>query len=229
MLDGIQRGTQHARPSRPISPPARSRQSLNRVGSGLMLLGMIGVIGGLIALRPSVSADSQSLISSAIPGAGLPKTHQPDAIFRAPQGGGTNIPLENLVVLDQPTETSKPQPDRLSDQLTINDQTASKHPDEMTSTDQPLKTAFTVRILNGGGKAGAAAQLRDELKTNGFTVISIGNAQSTFAKTTIVYGTGKRSEAELVATILGSPALTLAQDISPAPADVLVVLGHDHS
>ncbi len=220
-LDGISGQARRSRPRQSTSSPspAAPRRRLGRNGLGLIGLGCAVLVIAWIAIRltghdllTEQSTDqSTSTTSPASEGDDLP-FH-----FQVSQGSGTAAASVFLVVLYTLTETSLPQQDG---EPTIKGEIA---PATEGVSD------FTVRILNGGGKTGAAATLRDELTISGYAVLSVGNARNRHAQTTLYYRDGKLNEAEIVAKQLGEPPVALTANAIAAPADVLIVIGSDRS
>jgi len=194
-----------------------------------------GFVVGIVVLaavfaffRPSIEA---STLPKATPPTGTEAnvnqtTTLPPQLSQTPSQANDNA-LDNLVVLDQPTDSSKPQPEKNTEPDNAADTKQTKKVTD--SADEVVSKGFTIRILNGGGKSGAAAALRTELSKSSLTVASIGNAQQTYTTTTIYYQTGKRAEAESAAKILGEPAAALEENAIAKPADILIVIGTDRN
>lgn len=89
------------------------------------------------------------------------------------------------------------------------------------------KADVTIRVLNGNGKTGSAAKVRDILKEAGFTVTSIGNSKTTYQKTTIYYKKDGLSEAKLVQDALADYQTELIEDenLVGSESNLLVVVG----
>lgn len=85
--------------------------------------------------------------------------------------------------------------------------------------------AVTVRVLNGSGQAGQAAEVTAALQQAQFGIAAPGNA-SRVTRTTIRYGTDQQAKAQLLARYLASGA-----DLVPSPdlqsVDVVLVTGTD--
>ena len=90
-----------------------------------------------------------------------------------------------------------------------------------------------VTVLNGSGKAGAAAATSDQLDSAGYSMGTPGNAPTTTPTTTIYYAEGYKADAIAVATTLGKgtdavqPLGNASLGTAAADADVVVVLGAD--
>ena len=208
-FDGIHRGSSTPPPER-AEPP---RQYRVRSGNGRFFLFLLTLAGlGFLLIRPSSHGETAPKTAAASKSA---SSSTAISSFHLPQGGDLNTPLDKLVILDHPNEFSAPQ----TDQSTA--QASEPVPSPASTTD------FTVRILNGGGAAGAAGKLRDELRAKGFSVSTIGNAQSSYANTTVYYQGGKQASAGKVVDALSDPPPTLSENAIAAPADVLVVIGAD--
>jgi polyisoprenyl-teichoic acid--peptidoglycan teichoic acid transferase len=90
-------------------------------------------------------------------------------------------------------------------------------------TSQPAAGTAKLEILNGSGKEGAAGRLRESLQSQGWTVVSIGDADA--LSTTEVRAHCHLSTAQLP-SVLASAKLVEAPDPS-SQADVTVILGED--
>ena len=88
------------------------------------------------------------------------------------------------------------------------------------------RSAITVVVLNGTSTSGLARQVRDELTTAGFDVVSIGTAtNSPVAKTTVSYVASHTTSMQTLASALKStPQEVLA---SSAGANIVLTLGAD--
>lgn len=104
-----------------------------------------------------------------------------------------------------------------------NKPTDSKEKPKDTTT---APTQFTVRVLNGGAGAGAAAKMKTQLEAKGYRVISIGNAVNSYEKTTIYFLQQHQENALKLADDVGHKPVLVADSIAK-PADILVVLGAD--
>ena len=68
------------------------------------------------------------------------------------------------------------------------------------------RSAITVEVLNGTSTDGLARQVRDQLTTAGFDVVSIGTAtNSPVAKTTVTYVASHTTSMQTLASALNSP------------------------
>ncbi len=233
-FDGIQRGSA-PRPRPMPPPPARPRSGAGRATprNAGFAVGIIVLLTIFAILRPNSEASSRLEPPAPAPLAEASANRLPPQLAEPPKGTGETNP-DALVILDNPTDSSKAQPEEASElsqtiELSeLEDQTASNETKTAAAPDE-VTTDFTIRILNGGGKSGAAAALKAELGKQSFTVSSIGNAHQTYAVTTVYYQAGKRAQAELLAKTLGEPAVTLEENAIARPADVLVVIGTDRS
>jgi hypothetical protein len=89
------------------------------------------------------------------------------------------------------------------------------------------KADITVRVLNGSGKSGDAAKVRDILKEAGFTVTSIGNTTATYEKTNIYYKKDGISDAVQVQNALTDYQTELIEDenLVGSESKILVIVG----
>lgn len=89
-----------------------------------------------------------------------------------------------------------------------------------------LPQQVTVAVLNGVGTEGLAAEVAELLRSGGFRIGEVTNADSfDVAVTTIGYGPGERARAELVAALVPGELIELEQ--APAGADVVLTIGAD--
>jgi hypothetical protein len=91
------------------------------------------------------------------------------------------------------------------------------------------KTSFEIKVINGGGTAGAAGKMRTFLEDKGYTVASTGNTDEYTYTTTEIHGktTMKDAIANLQADLKDTYTLgTVAADLAAsASADVEVIVG----
>lgn len=86
-----------------------------------------------------------------------------------------------------------------------------------------------VAVRNGGGVDGAATEASDALKSQGYVVVEVGNAnQFVYDKTLIVYADEvAERKASMVAEALGIGTLVPSRGMYSYSGDVLVVVGED--
>jgi LCP family protein required for cell wall assembly len=82
-----------------------------------------------------------------------------------------------------------------------------------------------VRVLNGTGIQGQAAEAADRLRRYGFAVGEVGDAGLDASRTTVSYGPGMRDAADLVLATLRSPA-ELVEDAAAGP-NITLTTGAD--
>jgi hypothetical protein len=122
-------------------------------------------------------------------------------------------------------ELDKARDQRLFAELSGRAPTGSGGTNQRTVTVPPSQV--TVKVENGAGVNGLAAQAQHDLQRVGFTVSSIGDAQEFGASTTVVhYGPGDAAQATTLAAAI-SPGATLQQDANVN--GVVLVLGTDYS
>lgn len=105
---------------------------------------------------------------------------------------------------------------------------AAGAPASATGEASPKPGDVMVRVLNGLGAPGAATKAADSLTALGFKVADKGDAPSTSAKTTILYGAGRLAKAQLLQRSLVTNAL-LKEDATLQAVDVNLVLGGDYT
>jgi LCP family protein required for cell wall assembly len=106
-----------------------------------------------------------------------------------------------------------------------------KVPDATASTPTTggvIPASVKITIKNGAGTSGWGSQAATLLKSKGFVVKSVGNAnQSIYKKTLVIYKT-KLASAQAVAAAL-MPGTTIVQNrgLYSSPTEILVVIGKD--
>ena len=95
---------------------------------------------------------------------------------------------------------------------------------------KPLQRSKTrILILNGNGRAGAAAQEAANVRSRGYRIAAVGNAaRSDYGRTTVLYTQGRTREARRLAHDLGIKLVGPLDGISRAKmrdATVAVILG----
>ena len=98
---------------------------------------------------------------------------------------------------------------------------ASVHP---WANPEPTAHPVALDVINASGRDGVAAAVRNALAKGEFTEGTVGTADSIRAASSIAYGTGAQSNAELLADELGLSAI--ASD-AVAPDTVLITVGTD--
>lgn len=92
-----------------------------------------------------------------------------------------------------------------------------------TESDIPPEE-ISVRVLNGAGIEGAAGTVADELRTLGYDVVGVGNADQRDS-TVVLYPAGMQAQAERVASEVPGGSAATEEDASVS--EVTVVLGAD--
>jgi hypothetical protein len=88
-----------------------------------------------------------------------------------------------------------------------------------------LPSSVQVRVLNGSGTPGQAADVATGLKALDFQVTGTGNADSsTYASSTIVYGPGQRDKALFLQAHVQGPA-QIKPDSSLRGVDLVLITG----
>ncbi|PIT98532.1 MAG: hypothetical protein COT71_00145 [Candidatus Andersenbacteria bacterium CG10_big_fil_rev_8_21_14_0_10_54_11] len=100
-------------------------------------------------------------------------------------------------------------------------------------TREPAETPIakpTVELRNGTNITGLAARWQDRLKSNGYTVSSIGNAAQRDRENTAVYTIDSAAEAaaaDIASRFSGNAENGLPESESPSNAAILILLGRD--
>ena len=83
-----------------------------------------------------------------------------------------------------------------------------------------------VEVLNGSGRAGLARAATDRLRSDGFDVVFIGNADSAYATSIVFDRVGKKDVADALGASLHIPRVETQLD-STLLLEATVVLGKD--
>lgn len=226
-FDGIQRG--HTPAPRPRPEPiehVRPKTGRAMPRNAGFFVGAIVLVAIFAVFRPNSEASSKPTKPATNQASKTELNSLPPQLATPPSSEGDTA-LDKLVILDKPTDSSKPQSLPESDATPTDSTVPQTTPSTGTDATVPSKSSFTIRILNGGGKAGAAAALRNDLTKQSFKISSVGNAQQTYPTSLVYYQTGKQAEAELVAKTLAEPAVTLEENAIAKPTDLLIVIGTD--
>lgn len=107
--------------------------------------------------------------------------------------------------------------------------TSTPTPSESIPATTIDKQSIRLRVLNGSGVTGDAANMEKQLEQAGFTVSAIGNAKLSYSTSYIYYRVGKNKEADLVAENISNKKITKVESnaIVGANTDVLVVVGKE--
>ena len=99
------------------------------------------------------------------------------------------------------------------------------------ATSELVRSAITIQVLNGGGKAGAATKMKEALEDKGYTVSDTGNADSySYDKTVIQVKAGKSAYLPLLekdlqdAYTLGTSSAKLDESVQ---FDARVIVGKE--
>lgn len=91
--------------------------------------------------------------------------------------------------------------------------------DEIFFDDGSIKVA----VLNGNGEKGIASKVASELESQGFKVVTVANADSfDYETTTIIYPSGKKSDAEKIAKVLTEARMEEGMDNSITLPTIIV-------
>jgi LCP family protein required for cell wall assembly len=127
--------------------------------------------------------------------------------------------FEGQSVLYPNMEAAEPLLNRLRELVTPTEESAPP--------DGPAPSTIRVRVFNGSGVTGAAAETADALQAHGFQGGGTGNnPDGNIDETEVRYRPGSESKAEVVQALLTGGAKLIADD-SIVEADVLLVLGED--
>jgi LytR cell envelope-related transcriptional attenuator len=94
------------------------------------------------------------------------------------------------------------------------------------------RSQIEVAVLNGTAVPGLAAEVGDEVESDGFELGAVTNSQSSFTRSVVMFHRGRKPEARVVGKTLRIRQIQLAtQEIASlsAGADVSVVLGEDRA
>jgi LCP family protein required for cell wall assembly len=99
--------------------------------------------------------------------------------------------------------------------------------DDLTDAEPVPARTITVQVLNGTGTSGRAAQVAEQLRAAGYTVIGTGNAPAPAGQTTVTYPPGLEQQAKALSARLKTP-VTTEQDPAAAPGAVTLTIGSDY-
>lgn len=106
----------------------------------------------------------------------------------------------------------------------VNNSRLSKEREELSVNKGEIK----IEVLNGNGIKGKALTIENLLKSNGFNVLSTGNADNfNYTQTVIRYKKGKKEIADLAAEVISSVYFPVLQEdvTDDSKADIVIVLG----
>ncbi len=178
-----------------------------------------------------VSVVRQSLATN------IPPTKLPWLLYLAASIGPSNVVDAGItydMLVDVNKDGSEFLPDRVKIQHlldTVLDNPPSSSASNPTATPNPVAVQDPVRveILNGTTRDGLAATLADALKTKGFSIARVAQADTSDQVHTLVTDrSGARHAGPTVAKAVGVPSATVV--LAPAQTglpDVTVVLGYD--
>lgn len=205
-LDGLYSKPKPKPRSQPSPPPSRPSATSSKNNGGaltfLYLLLAVAVIVLLISNLPKSSADKEKVETKPAENSIKEKK---DVLPEEPEPPSQSVKM---------TEPAAPPPSKTKPTRT-----------ETKTETQTQKEAETIRILNGTGTKGLAAQIKGEIEKAGLTVRAIGNARNKYKETIIYYDEGKEELAKKVSEALSSRKSILKQSPIAKPDDVLVVAG----
>lgn len=178
----------------------------------LSLSGVI-VYGAVIILAFGAAILTTRIISASV--------NKKPALEIAPTYSGFKVEKE---AAEPATATNQTEPQTTTDPFSL----PEISPAEKTPTaTAPDKASFSIRVLNGNGRTGEAANTKSTLQAAGFKVGVIGNAKNTYSTTQIYYSAKHESAAKLVSENLKKPAELheAEQTLVGDGYDILVVLG----
>lgn len=161
--------------------------------------------------RPSADVTSSSTAPKSVSDKNISANIETRPGPPQPNAGST---LEETVILDQPLPNSEAQ------------ETPSKT-EPPKPEEQVITTGFTVRILNGSGISGAAANAQKLLLSRGYNVKNIGTAVNKYSKSIIFYSVEHKTAAEFLRSSLKRDSMEIKEDSIASPADILLVVGED--
>ena len=96
-----------------------------------------------------------------------------------------------------------------------------------TPAEEVVASNVSVTVRNGAGIAGCASQASERLKTKGYQISSIGNANQFVYEKTLVIFKDQEAKARSVAAALGVAKVVESRGMYSFSTDVLVVVGKD--
>jgi LytR cell envelope-related transcriptional attenuator len=207
----------------PLAPDrSASRQAFayRLLGIGCALLGVLLVVGGLVALRgkptstaTGAAATSASATVTSEPPASLTPAASPSPTSTAP---ASTVPPTTV-----PASTAAPPTSRLP-----------SPPKAAPSTGSPKPTRAPLTVLNNTTRAHLAEQAAEQFRQGGWQVVQVGNYTGEIPMTTVYYTPGSATEERaaeaLAAQFTGISRVLSRYDGLPASVHgVIVVLAPD--
>ena len=104
----------------------------------------------------------------------------------------------------------------------------SPTPASATTTSTVAASKIKITVKNGAGTSGWGSQAATILKTRGFTVKSVGNANQNVYKTTlVVYKTNLAAAQAVAAALMPGSKIVKNRGLYKSPTEILVVVGKD--
>lgn len=206
-FDGLSRTRPKRKRTGPtiIDAPAPRRSKRGSAGGFFALL----IIGGLVLFGLNSFNSNPDSSKTNSDDNQEPAKESAIANLELPQGGlSDDQSLEDLLIIDSPNQDSA-------------DQTIDSANDKEGSL--PI-----IRVLNGGAASGSASEIENSLKTRGFEVLSVGNANNPHEKTTLYYKSGFQKDAESLTSDFNLGEVNYIEDNIAEPADILIVLGQNY-
>lgn len=202
---------------------------------GLALLG-VAAVAAVIGTASAVSGDSDDQAERPPDEPGTSETAGPGGATSEPGGGPATESPESSATTERPESSG-------ADESAAPDApTAPTEPAKPSAGDGGTPTAgggkgdadksVSVRVYNNSNVQGLATRAADDLRANGWNVVSTGNYSEGRIYTTTAYyrpGTNERSAAEAIAAEFGMRVEPRFSGIADSSSGVIVIVTKDYS
>jgi hypothetical protein len=208
----------------PDQSASRQAVAYRLLGVGCALVGVLLVVGGLVALRGKPAAPATGAVvgsgasstpatATSGPPASLTPAASPSPASTAP---ASTVPASTVPTSATAPPTSKP----------------ASPPKAATSTGSPTPARAPLTVLNNTTRAHLAELAAEQFRQGGWQVVQVGNFTGTIPVTTVYYTPGSATEERaaeaLAAQFIGISRVLPRYDGLPASVHgVIVVLAPD--
>jgi hypothetical protein len=209
------------RPFVPDRSASRQAVAYRLLGVGCALLGVLLVIGGLVALRgkPASTATGAAAISGGASSATATATSDPPA---SPTPAANPSPTSTAPARTTASPNSEPPTSRPPTS------TPPSPPKAATDAGSPTPARAPLTVLNNTTRAHLAEQAAEEFRQGGWQVVQVGNFTGTIPMTTVYYTPGSATEERaaeaLAAQFTGISRVLARYDGLPVSVHGLIVV-----
>lgn len=135
-------------------------------------------------------------------------------------------PNNNALSINQPTSTATNTTSQATSPSPTPTQKQTEAATSSVPTDNVDKSAIKIKLLNGSGKSGLAQQVKTQLESKGFSIVTTGTAKNLYSTTTIYYTTNNQAQAQLLKDNLDNKNCKIQENNQLTSGyDLLIVLG----